>query len=67
VGDLLHLHRPGQVVIGVVEEDLVVGFQGGLPGDDDLAGVPVYLTSNNSDSLSRAGEISRGVAEVVEN
>jgi hypothetical protein len=36
MGHLLHLDGPGQVVIGVVQEDLAVGLQGGLAGDDDL-------------------------------
>ena len=44
MGDLLHLEGPKYVVVGVVEEDLVVGFHGGFAGDDDLALVEVFQT-----------------------
>ena len=44
VGDLLYLEGPEHVVVGAVQEDLVVGLHGGLAGDDDLALVEVFQT-----------------------
>ena len=41
MGHLLHLDGPGHVVVGIEEKHLVVGLQGGLAGDDDLALVQV--------------------------
>jgi hypothetical protein len=41
VGRLLHLHRPGHVVVSIVEKHLVVRLHGRLAGDDDFSLVEV--------------------------